>query len=62
MTVFNESFLSGDHFEAVLAGFCSCDNGVNASEANEKITTAEKDYHRCSLYIIVCCIATAYHQ
>ena len=39
-------FFSGDDFEAVLAIFFSFDHGVKGSEAVEKITTDEKDYHK----------------
>ena len=45
-----------------LAIFCCYDYGENASEAVGKIATDEKDYHKCSLCVIVYCIATAYHQ
>ena len=47
-------FLRGDHFEVVLAIFCSYDYGENSSETVEKIATVEKDYHKYSLY----CTAT----
>ena len=39
-----------------LATFCCYDYGANASEAVEKIATDQKDYHKCSLCVIVCCI------
>ena len=58
MAAFREDFFSGDYFEASLAIFCCYDYGANASEAVEKIATDENDYHKCSLCIIVCCIAT----
>ena len=38
----------------ILASFCSYDYGANASEAVLKIATDQKDYHKCSLYVIVC--------
>ena len=62
MAAFSEDFLSADDFEAVLAIFCCYEYGINASEAVEKIATDEKDYHKCSLCVVVCCIATAYYQ
>ena len=57
MAVFSEEFLSESEFEAVLATFCCYDYGVKASEAVERIATNQQDYHKCSLYVIVCCIA-----
>ena len=44
MAAFKDDFVRGDDFEAVLAIFCCYDYGSNASEAVEKIATAEKDY------------------
>ena len=46
MAAFSEDFHSGDDFEALLAIFCSYDDGANASEAVEKIATEKKDYHK----------------
>ena len=57
MAVFSEEFFSANDFEAVLVTFCYYEYGVNASEAIEKITTDQKDYHKCSLCVIICCIA-----
>ena len=54
MAAFSENFLSGDDFAAVLAISYSYDSSTNASEAAEKITSIEKDYHKCPL----CCRAT----
>ena len=62
VVVFNEDFLCGDDFEAVLAIFCCYDYGPNASEAVSRNATDEKDYHKCSLYVMVCYIPTTYHQ
>ena len=62
MDTFSEDFLSEDDFEVILAIFSCYDYGVNASEAVEKIATDEKDYHKYSLCIIVCCITTTYNQ
>ena len=45
MAAFSENFLSGDDFAAVLAISYSYDSSTNASEAAEKITSIEKDYH-----------------
>ena len=54
MVSFIEEFLSENDFEAVLANFCCYDYGTNASEAVEKITTDQKDYHKCFSCVIVC--------
>ena len=54
-----KEFLSEKWFEAVLATFCSYDYGVNASEEVKKIATDQKDYHKCSVCVIICCIAKA---
>ena len=59
---FCEDFLTEDDFEAVLAMFCNYDYGVNASETVEKMAIDQKNYRKCSLCVIVCCIATACHQ
>ena len=40
--------------EAVLTTFCRYDYGANASETVEKITTDQKDYHKCSSFGIAC--------
>ena len=58
MAAFSEDFHSGgDDFKALLAIFCSYDDGASASEAVEKIATEKKDYHKWSLCSIVCWIA-----
>ena len=46
----------------VLAFFCSYDYDANTSEEIGKITTDEKDYHKCSLTVMVFCITAVYHQ
>ena len=47
MAAFSEDFHSGgDDFKALLAIFCSYDDGASASEAVEKIATEKKDYHK----------------
>ena len=61
MAAFSEDFLSEDDFEAVLATFCCYDYekndySVKASEPVENIATDKKDYHKCPLCVIVCCI------
>ena len=53
MTAFSLDFLSGDNAKAFLAIFCFYDYSANASEAVEKIATDEKDYHKCSMCMIV---------
>ena len=62
LSVSSKDFLSGDDFEAVSAIWYFYYYGANASEAIEKIATDEKDYHKCPLGVIVCCIATVYYQ
>ena len=60
MAAFREKFFSENDFEAVLPTFCCYDYSANASKAIEKITIDQKDYRRCPLCVIVCCIAKAY--
>ena len=43
-----------NEFEAVLATFCCYDNCANAPEAVQKIATVQKEYHKCTLCVIVC--------
>ena len=62
MAAVSEEFFSENDFEAVVATFCCYDYGANASEAIERIATDQKDYHKCSLCVIVCCITKTYHQ
>ena len=59
MAFSSADFHCRDDFDAVLVIFCSYHYDVNASEVDARITTDEKDYHKCSLPIIIC-IATAY--
>ena len=49
-----EELLCENEFKAVLATSCCYDYGTNASEAVQKIATAQKDYHKCSSCVIVC--------
>ena len=61
MAAFSEDFLSEDDFGAVLATFCCYDYekndyGVKASEPVENIATDKKDYHKCSLCVLICWI------
>ena len=46
---FCEELLSENDFEAVLATFCCYHYGANTSEAVQKITTDQKDYHQMLL-------------
>ena len=46
--------------EAVLATFCCYDHGAKASEEVQKIATDQKEYHKCSLCVIICWIAERY--
>ena len=59
---FCEEFISENDFEAVLATFCCYEYGSNASEAVQKITADQKDYHKCSLCVIVWWIAKNINQ
>ena len=56
-----EDFLSEDGPEAFLVFFCY-GYDAKASKEIEQITAYEKIYHKCFLYVTVCCIATAHHQ
>ena len=53
MAVFSEKIFSENDLEAVLATYCCYDYGVNVSAAVEKIAKDQKDYHKCSLCVIV---------
>ena len=55
MAACNECFHC-DEFDAVLANFCSYQYGANAAEVVEKITTDERDYHKCSLCVTICIV------
>ena len=66
MAAFSENFHNENDFEDDLSTFYCYDyekNGysANGSEAVENIATDQKDYHKCSLCVIVCYIA-AYRQ
>ena len=50
----SEELLTENDFKAVLATFCCYDYGAYASEAVQKIATDQKDYHKCSLCVMVC--------
>ena len=54
MVVFVRNLLGENEFEAVLAIFCCYDHGAKTSEAVQKITTDQKEYHKCFLYVIIC--------
>ena len=51
---FYEELLSENDFEVVLANFCCFGYGTIASEAFQKISTDQNDYHECTSCIIVC--------
>ena len=57
---FCEKLLSENDFEAVLATFCCYDHAAKVSEAVQKISTDQKDYRKCSLWVIICWIAKIY--
>ena len=49
-----EELLCENDSEAVLATFCCYDHGAKASEAVQKIATDQKEYRKCSSYVIIC--------
>ena len=49
-----EELLSENDFHAVLATFCFYDHGANASKAVQKIATDQREYHKCSSWVIIC--------
>ena len=51
---FCEELLSENDTEAVLVIFCCYDHGGKASETVQKITTDQKEYHKCFLCVIMC--------
>ena len=57
---FCEELLSESDFEVVLATFCCCDHGAKASKAVQKIAADQKEYRKCSSYVIICWIAKIY--
>ena len=59
MPAYSEDILCGDDFDTALAIFRFYYYSVNATVAVEKIATDEKDYHKCSIHVIIW-IATAY--
>ena len=62
MTALSEKLLTGGDLEDVLVLFCCYSYDASISEAVEKIYTGERDYLKCFLCIILCCIATACHR
>ena len=60
--LFCEKLLSENDFKVVLATCCCNDDGANISEAVQKIATDQKDYHKCSLCVIVWWIAKIYQS
>ena len=57
MALFSEQFPSKNDFVAVLATFYCYDYGINTSKAVDRIAIDQKDYQKCFLCVIVCCIA-----
>ena len=57
---FCDELLSENDFEAVLASFCCYDYGAKASVAVQKIDTDQKEYLKCSLWVIICWIVKIY--
>ena len=57
---FCEELPSENDFEAVLVTFRCYDHGAKTSEAVQKIVTAQKEYHKCSLWVIICWRAKIY--
>ena len=59
---FCEELLNANDFEAILTTLCCHDYGAKTSEAVQKITTDQKDYHKCSSCVIICWIAKIYQS
>ena len=57
---FCEELLSENDFETILATFCCYDHGAKDSETVQKITTDQKEYRKCSSFVILCWIAKIY--
>ena len=57
---FCEELLSENDIAAVLVIFCCYDHGAKASEAVQKIARDQKEYCKCSSYVIICWIAQIY--
>ena len=57
-----EELHSEKNFEAVLGTFCCYDYGPTTSEAIQKIAANQKDYHKCSSYVIAGWIAKIYQS
>ena len=57
---FCEELLSKNDFEAVLDTFCCYEHGVKASETVQKISRDQKEYHKCSSYVIIFRITKIY--
>ena len=51
---FCEDLLSENNFRAVLVSYYCSDHGVKVSGAVQKIATDQKEYHKCSLFVITC--------
>ena len=43
-----------------VKSFCCYNDGTKASEKVQKIATDQKEYHKCSLCVIICWIAKVY--
>ena len=57
---FSEELLSENEFQPVLATFSYYNYGANASETVQKITTDQKEYHKCFSCVITSWIAKIY--
>ena len=57
---FCEKLLSENDFKAILTTFCCYGYGANATEAVQKIAADQKDYHKCSLCLMICCMTKIY--
>ena len=57
---FCQELISQNYFEAVSAFFCCYDTGANASKAVQKIAKDQREYHKCSLCVIIFWIAKIY--
>ena len=59
---FCEKLLSENDFKAILTAFCCYGYGANATEAVQKIAADQKDYHKCSLCLMICCMTKIYQS
>ena len=57
---FRQELLGENDFETVLVTFCCYDHGAKAYEEAQKIASDQREYRKCSLYVINCWITKTY--